>query len=774
MKELSIHVHEDVLHQKRKRKNTNSFSLDRPSSCKTRIRNLVLLTIISRIGISMCMALSFAILPDFYPGSDVLQFDLRFHQQHYQHQQIHSANEDKISATATMDKKINEWIFRKQNLWRYSVYRKVESLLSSLLDIQIPEVDSVLSTSRQEKNSRQCFCLSGHACDMNTFQRDKQNTTSSLKFFIHDYNIDTCQKLHHYHHEDCAEYSDSDEKMVSFSLIKNHFYNILLTPMTRWDAARFLNSAIDPCARHPPSPRHNIDSSCGSNSCSNDDNENYQKINQRGEQAQQSHAFFPLLSLLIRHLALLFVTWRSNSSFTFAHAILPNTFEGIIALSGLLWTWFALCIATTSLYLLTYQLLNFAAQKGTLKTQQTKRPVTTSEQTIETLSTKVCILFLFNPSSVFFTVPYSESTFAAFNFTGLALFVYLSTTIFSSPQSLSRLITLLTTSVPILLMFWIAASFTRSNGILTIGFLFLMLISQCLSLLNREYFRNGNINKQQSISKREKKESFCSSTMIMKIGIIVTLYTSSSILIYKAFHLYDSYGLDLLCKKHLFNPSEWCPIQTSTSTRDHGFSLYAHVQKKYWNVGFLRYYQLKQIPNFLLACPVLFISFMGVFHWIYNSWLYFVKNKNDEKNCGVDTILSIRNICNWAIFSLIESSHMGDDDQEEEQEKNVQRDFSGESSKNHHHLLISSVMLPFYAILSVVAFVGLTITHVEVSTRLICSTCPAFYWYCVYSMNIEDNKKQESVKNTTKYIKQYCNVYIIVGVLLFPNWLRWT
>ena len=51
-------------------------------------------------------------------------------------------------------------------------------------------------------------------------------------------------------------------------------------------------------------------------------------------------------------------------------------------------------------------------------------------------------------------------------------------------------------------------------------------------------------------------------------------------------------------------PRPWCAARLPNA--------YGFVQKEYWGVGFLSYYELKQLPNFLLAAPALLLSAWGV------------------------------------------------------------------------------------------------------------------------------------------------------------------
>ncbi|XP_016428588.1 palmitoyltransferase ZDHHC18-A isoform X2 [Sinocyclocheilus rhinocerous] len=52
----------------------------------------------------------------------------------------------------------------------------------------------------------------------------------------------------------------------------------------------------------------------------------------------------------------------------------------------------------------------------------------------------------------------------------------------------------------------------------------------------------------------------------------------------------------------------WCQWQIPV--------LYSYIQDVYWDVGFLRYFQWKQIPNFILALPVAILGFIASYMYI--------------------------------------------------------------------------------------------------------------------------------------------------------------
>ncbi|KAL4074276.1 glycosyltransferase family 76 protein [Scleroderma yunnanense] len=78
------------------------------------------------------------------------------------------------------------------------------------------------------------------------------------------------------------------------------------------------------------------------------------------------------------------------------------------------------------------------------------------------------------------------------------------------------------------------------------------------------------------------------------------------------YHNYRAYVL--FCSSTLLHPA-WCEKSMFPS-------IYSHVQAKYWNVGFLRYWTISNIPNFLLSLPALFTvyAFCG-FYLCHLRWI---------------------------------------------------------------------------------------------------------------------------------------------------------
>ena len=183
------------------------------------------------------------------------------------------------------------------------------------------------------------------------------------------------------------------------------------------------------------------------------------------------------------------------------------------------------------------------------------------------------------------------------------------------------------------------------------------------------------------------------------------------------------------------------------------FNVYSFVQEKYWNVGLFRYYEWKQLPNFILAAPVLCCSIMAVYTWIKINWERYVKQNNIKEKRGNGYILQF---VRWSIFSL----------QLFASDPNGADTLVMPSTDIETTLLGDPILLGHYAVLAVSTMIGLSVAHVQITTRMIFSTCPALYWYLVVIISKRGRFGDAVVL--------WCILYIALGLIMHPNWLPWT
>ncbi|KAL7423572.1 ER membrane glycoprotein subunit of the GPI transamidase complex-like protein [Cryptotrichosporon argae] len=70
------------------------------------------------------------------------------------------------------------------------------------------------------------------------------------------------------------------------------------------------------------------------------------------------------------------------------------------------------------------------------------------------------------------------------------------------------------------------------------------------------------------------------------------------------FVLFQTYAYASFCRP---STRPWCAARVPVA--------YSFVQREYWNVGWLHYWTLSQLPNFLIAAPVLALSALGVLRY---------------------------------------------------------------------------------------------------------------------------------------------------------------
>jgi len=289
----------------------------------------------------------------------------------------------------------------------------------------------------------------------------------------------------------------------------------------------------------------------------------------------------------------------------------------------------------------------------------------------------------------------------------------------------------------------------RSNGIINIGFPI--------------YFGLKNLCNSEGIDKHQRKHDVLSITWgILKLIKLKNYFTilSTMIISLSPFLFLQIYNYMKFCtstfdksllpvhvlqyatENNLVLPGRTDSIWCNTSVP----LAYSHVQNTYWNVGFLRYYQFKQIPNFILAFPILYIMLQCIkeFACEYKDEWYllgFFKTKSESD-------IKVKNYpLNMFVFVV-------------------------------HGLFLSMFCLFF--------------VHIQVSTRLLASATPLIYWYCALIMSHKCIDSQyESDENVCskwkvfflsqkrytlqdKLILLYFIGYTVVGCFMFSNFLPWT
>ncbi|KAM7469443.1 hypothetical protein LguiA_007626 [Lonicera macranthoides] len=81
-----------------------------------------------------------------------------------------------------------------------------------------------------------------------------------------------------------------------------------------------------------------------------------------------------------------------------------------------------------------------------------------------------------------------------------------------------------------------------------------------------------------------------------------------SICVFVPFIAFQAYGYYNICLgRSVEETRPWCKARIPL--------LYNFIQSHYWGVGFLRYFQLKQLPNFLLAFPILSLAVCSIIYY---------------------------------------------------------------------------------------------------------------------------------------------------------------
>ena len=381
------------------------------------------------------------------------------------------------------------------------------------------------------------------------------------------------------------------------------------------------------------------------------------------------------------------------------------------------------------------------------------------------------VLFALNPASVFHSAAYTESVFALFSFAGF----YLLERARSAGTATATKKSAFWNRNGAAVLFALACA-TRSNGALN-GL-----------VLAHDFFFAAAAPFWKEKKKKKRVFFFVAATSAFAARCVATLFPLFAVQLYG----YRTYCVDGFIED---SKPAWCDIWRPFP------NVYAHVQSHYWNVGFLRYYESKQIPNFFLAAPALFVSANAFLSW----WNAFsvrrarfgnerdesAKRSSDDDEAGkADEARSNRTrVTSGSSVSRRRregrSLRLGG----EKTTKTLSRDFAlGDADVDKDAWMLSPRVRPYLFKWAVMSAVALLAMHVQVTTRFL-SVTPGVYWFLAKKgfaeaeteRRAKTQKKRSAAGHEKKKktfwrrgVTTYSTSFFLLGALLFPTFYPWT
>lgn len=287
----------------------------------------------------------------------------------------------------------------------------------------------------------------------------------------------------------------------------------------------------------------------------------------------------------------------------------------------------------------------------------------------ERFSILATIFFCINPASIFMSSLYSESFFSFLSFSGMYFF-------FAENYFMSSVM-------------WGISSFTRSNGILYSGFYIYRVLKTIFI---------------------QKKESFSITILDILKSVLYILISLSGFLVFQY------YGYSIFCL--VPQPRKWCGNQIPI--------LYSFVQEYYWNNGFMKYYTINQLPNFLMAFPMIMLSLFGIYKYIRTDFKRFIT------------------------LDLLDNNY----------------------KLGKPHTFYSNIrILPFIILWIFMLLYCVFMMHVQVITRFFCCSLPCVFWYSaqLFEDNYVHPGNDNGEKNICAALLKYFLIYNLIGIVLFNN-----